>query len=327
MRKKLLRRTKVLELLHKNSADYLSGQELSKQLGVSRTSIWKYINYFKEAGYKIESSSKLGYRLVESADILLPEEIDLGLDTEFMGQNIIQYDEVDSTNQLAKEQAENNAKEGTVVIAEKQVAAKGRVGRKFSSPKGGIWLSCILRPDLKPVLATRATYLSSLALAKTIAELTNLDPKIKWPNDVLLNGAKVSGILTEMGAELDQINYLIVGLGINANIDKKNLPVEVQDRATTLYHELGQKIDRIKFVQYLLKFIEESYRQINDFNALLEEWKKYAYTIGKKVVVSSARNKISGIAIDIAEDGALILEVDGQEKKVYSGDVSLRHQN
>lgn len=327
MRKKLLRRTKVLELLYKNSADYLSGQELSKQLGVSRTSIWKYINYFKEAGYEIESSSKLGYRLVESADILLPEEIDLGLDTEFMGQDIIQYDEVDSTNQLAKEQAENNAKEGTVVIAEKQVAGKGRVGRKFSSPKGGIWLSCILRPDLKPVLATRATYLSSLAIAKTIAELTNLEPKIKWPNDVLLNGAKVSGILTEMGAELDQVNYLIVGLGINANIAKNNLPVTVQDRATTLYHELGQKIDRIKFVQHLLKFIEESYRQINDFNALLEEWKKYAYTLGKDVIVTSSRNKISGTAIDIAEDGALILEVDGQEKKVYSGDVSLRHQN
>ena len=327
MRKKLQRRTKVLNLLHKNKKGYLSGEELSKKLGVSRTSIWKYINYFKEAGYKIESSSKLGYRLVETPDLLLPEEVDLGLDTEFMGREIIHYDEVQSTNQIAKDQAENNAPEGTVVIAEKQSAGKGRIGRKFSSPKGGIWLSCLLRPDLKPVLATRATYIVSLALAKTIDNLTAVKPKIKWPNDILINGAKVSGILTEMGAELDQINYLIVGIGINANFSKNKLPNSLQDKATTLYHEAGELIDRVQFTQEFLAAIETSYSQINDFAMVLEDWKEYAYTLGREVIVTSSRDELYGTAVDIADDGALILNIDGSKKKVYSGDVSLRHQN
>lgn len=327
MRKKLERRTKVLNLLYKNQDNYLSGQDLSEKLGVSRTSIWKYINYFKEAGYKIESSSKLGYRLVKAPDILLPEEIDLGLKTKFMGREIIHYDQVKSTNQIAKDQAENNASEGTIVIAEKQSAGKGRVGRKFSSPQGGIWLSCVLRPNLKPVLATRATYIVSFALAKTIDKLTTLRPKIKWPNDILINGSKVSGILTEMGAELDQINYLIVGIGINANIAKDKLPKDVSDRATTLYHELEAPINRVQFVQEFLAEIETSYSQINDFKAVLKNWKDYAYTLGQEVVVSSSRKEFYGTAVDIADDGALIIDIDGREKKVYSGDVSLRHQN
>ncbi|MGM0370165.1 MAG: biotin--[acetyl-CoA-carboxylase] ligase [Bacillota bacterium] len=327
MRKKLTRRTKVLELLYKNNSGYLSGEELSKQLDVSRTSIWKYINYFKEAGYKIESSSKLGYQLVKPADILLPEEIDLELDTKFMGDNIIQYDQLESTNHLAKEKADDGAREGAVIVAEEQTAGQGRIGREFCSPRGGIWLSCILRPDLKPVLATRATYVVSLAVAKTIDQLTELAPSIKWPNDILIDDCKVSGILTEMGAELDQINYLVVGIGINANIKRVDLPTELHNKATTLYQELGYKIDRVEFVQTLLKTIEEVYLKIRDFSSVLKEWKEYAYTLGQDVVVTSSRDQISGRAVDIADDGALLVEVDGTKEKVYSGDVSLRHRN
>ena len=327
MRKKLARRTQVLKLLYDNQDTYLSGEELSKQLGVSRTTIWKYINYFKDAGYKIESSSKVGYRLVEAGDILLPEEIDIGLDTEFMGQSIVHYDQLDSTNELAKKQADNNVQEGAVVLTEQQKTGKGRIGRQFCSPQGGIWLSCILRPNLKPVLATRATYIASLALAKTIEELTDLKPSIKWPNDVLIDGYKVSGILTEMGAELDQINYLVVGIGVNANIKKESLPTELHNKATTLYHELGKKIDRVKFVQTLLKFIEKIYLKIDDFSVVLEEWKQYSYTLGEEIIITNPQEETQGLAVDIDSDGALIVEVDGKEEKIYSGDVSIRHKN
>ena len=316
-----------MELLSKSFDGYLSGAELSEKLGVSRTSIWKYINYFKEAGYKIESSSKLGYRLIATADLLLPEEIDLGLETEFMGKNIVCYEEVESTNQLAKEAADKGAVEGTIILAEEQKGGQGRIGREFYSPKGGIWLSFILRPELKAVLATRATYIASLALAKTIDKLTTLEPRIKWPNDILIDGAKVSGILTEMGAELDQINYLVIGIGINANFSKSELPKKVEASVTTLFSELGSKIDRVDFIQQLLSFIEESYQSINDFDSLLTEWKDYAYTLGEDVVIINRDDKIYGQAVDIASDGALLVEVDGKEQRVYSGDVSLRHQN
>ncbi|MGM0501433.1 MAG: biotin--[acetyl-CoA-carboxylase] ligase [Bacillota bacterium] len=327
MRKKLTRRTEVLKLLYDNQDQYLSGADLSDKLGVSRTTIWKYINYFKDAGYKIESSSKVGYQLVATPDILLPEEIDLGLETDVIGQDIIYYNQLESTNQLAKEQADNNAKEGTVILTEEQVAGKGRIGRQFCSPAGGIWLSCILRPQLKPVLATRATYVVSLAVAKVIEKQTALNPKIKWPNDILINGYKVSGILTEMGAELDKINYLVIGIGVNANFPKTDLPEDLKDKATTLYHELDAPINRVQFVQLLLKQMEQLYLAIDDFDFILSEWKKYSYTLGQEIVVARAKDEICGTAVDIASDGALIVEIDDKREQVYSGDVSIRHQN
>ena len=269
----------------------------------------------------------MGYRLLDSPALLLPEEIDLDLATEVIGTKIIHYEQIESTNGKAKEEAGKGAEEGTIILAEEQTTGKGRIGREFCSPKGGIWLSAILRPDLKAVLATRATYIVSLAIAKTIDKLTPLEPQIKWPNDILIEGKKVSGILTEMGAEIDQINYLIVGIGINANFTKAELPTELRDKATTLYHELDTEIDRVKFVQELLRFIEVIYAKIADFEAILTEWKDYAYTLGQKVLITGTKDKIEGRAVDIANDGALIIRVDGNLKRVYSGDVSLRHQD
>ncbi|AGB40156.1 birA, biotin-(acetyl-CoA-carboxylase) ligase [Halobacteroides halobius DSM 5150] len=327
MRRNLKRRTKVLDLLYHYQTDYLSGAELSDQLDVSRTTIWKYINYFREAGYEIESSSKLGYRLVETPDILLPEEIKRNLTTNQIGHQIIHYNQIDSTNRVAKEQAKNGVKEGTVIISEEQTGGKGRLNRNFSSPQGGIWLSYILSPDLKPVMAGRATYLSALALAKTINQITNLDAKIKWPNDVLINDKKVSGILTEMGAELDKVNYLAIGMGINANFAISKLPVELHNKVTTIFNELGEQIDRVAFVQSLLQEIEKLYPKLDNFEELLAEWKGYAYTLGQEVKIADGNQEYSGLAVDIADDGALIVKTDRGQEKVYSGDVSLSHQS
>ncbi|WP_408955463.1 biotin--[acetyl-CoA-carboxylase] ligase [Natroniella sp. ANB-PHB2] len=326
MRKNLNRREQVLDLLYQFQDQYLSGEELSNKLGVSRTTIWKYIKYFREAGYEIESSSKVGYRLLNRPDKLLPEEIKRNLTTEIIGQNILYYQQVDSTNQIARKKAEEGAKEGTLVIAERQVAGKGRLSRDYFSPQGGIWFSCILRPGLKPAWATRVTYIISLAVAKTINQLTTVEAKIKWPNDILINDRKVCGLLTEMGAELDQVDYLVVGSGINLNFPLNELPQQIHTKATTLYSELEKKVDRLQFIQRLLLEIETYYQQLTDFDTILAEWEEYAYTLGKEVVIKDIKRERKGIAVEIAPDGALVIESNGKREKVYSGDVSLSHQ-
>jgi BirA family biotin operon repressor/biotin-[acetyl-CoA-carboxylase] ligase len=327
MKKSLDRREKVLDLLYQNQDRYLSGEELSNKLGVSRTSIWKYINYLREAGYQIESSSKIGYRLITPADNLLPEEIKRNLNTEIIGQEIIYYKEIESTNDAAKKLAQSGLQEGAVVIAEEQKRGKGRLGREFCSPLGGIWLSCILRPDIKPTLATRATYIASLAIVKTIRKLSAVDAKIKWPNDILVGNKKVSGILTEMSAELDKVDYLIVGMGINLNFPLDTFDESLHNKVTTIYHETGKKISRVKFVQALLEEIEMVYKKLYDFKDILKEWKAYSYTLGKVVKIDNKKEEIVGEAVDIAEDGALLVKVDDKVRKFYSGEVSLYHQS
>jgi len=326
MKKSLDRRERVLDLLYQNQDRYLSGEELSNKLGVSRTSIWKYINYLREAGYQIESSSKVGYQLITPADNLLPEEIKRNLDTEIIGREIIYYKEVDSTNNVAKKLAQSGVKEGTIVIAEEQKSGKGRLGREFCSPLGGIWVSCILRPDIKPTLATRATYIASLAIVKTISKLSAVDAKIKWPNDLLVGDKKVSGILTEMGAELDRVDYLVVGMGINLNFPIEIFDESLHNKVTTIYTETGKKISRVEFVQDLLEELEMSYKKLNNFQDILEEWKSYSYTLGRTVKLDNNKEEIIGEAFDIAEDGALLVKVDNEIRRFYSGEVSLYHQ-
>ncbi|WP_027339580.1 biotin--[acetyl-CoA-carboxylase] ligase [Halonatronum saccharophilum] len=326
MKKNLTKREKVLDLLYKAKGQYISGEELSNKLGVSRTSIWKYIKYLREAGYKIESSSKVGYRLVTSSDKLIPEEIKRNLKTDFIGQNIIYYDEVDSTSRVAKEKAQKGDKEGTMVIAEKQSVGKGRLGRDFSSPQGGLWLSIILRPDLKPMQATRLTYIASLAIAETINKLTKLDARIKWPNDILIGDKKVCGILTEMGGELDRIDHLVVGIGINANFSIEKLDKSLHNKVTTLYNELEEKVDRVEFINLLLENLESLYKKVDSFEELLAKWKECSYTINQEVEVDNGRDTFRGKAVDIGEDGALIIQIGSQLKKFYSGEVSLVHK-
>ncbi len=319
---KLSKKEKLLQLLYQNQG-YISGEKLSQSFGVSRTTIWKYIKYFREAGYKIESSSKLGYRLISSPDKLLPEEIKLGLKTKKLAERIFYFKQVDSTNTLAIQKAKDGAQEGDIVLAEKQKKGRGRMGRDFICPSGGLWFSVILRPEIKAMLATRITYLFAVAVAETINQLGEIKAEIKWPNDILINNKKVCGILTEMSAEIDLINYLVVGVGINLNFSADIFTGELEDKATTLLTELGYEINRVEFFQSLLKNIEELYFKLDDFENVLKRWKKLNCTLGRIVTIKDNRRELTGEAVDINQDGALILEVDGQEKKIYSGDLLL----
>ena len=249
------------------------------------------------------------------------------LQTRFIGKTIHCFSEVASTNDLAKEMAAIGAKEGTVIIAETQTSGKGRLGRKWTSPKGGIWLSTILRPKLSAKDIPKITLMTSLAVAKAISQLFNLKTEVKWPNDVLINAKKVCGILTEANTRGDITNFVVVGIGINANIEYASLPKQVRKNATSLKHELKREIDREQFLRVLLEKMEHYYVMLinGKFNPVLKEWKSLCGFLGSYVEVTSWEEKIEGWAIDVDENGALIIKLhDGTLRKVLSGDVSLK---
>ncbi|WP_148138028.1 biotin--[acetyl-CoA-carboxylase] ligase [Candidatus Formimonas warabiya] len=316
---------KILRLL-KSEDQYLSGEEISNLLGVSRTAVWKHINTLKTEGYVIESQTKLGYRLLGAPDRLYPEEIKDGLNTEYIGRNIDYHEAVDSTNQTAKEMAEREFAEGTVVVAEMQTAGKGRLGRKWNSPFGtGIWMSLIVRPPIAPPDAPKITLLTAVAVAEGIVHETGMKPGIKWPNDVLVNGKKVCGILTEMKADMDRIHYVVVGMGINVN--DQNFPEEIRETATSLQIETGSRMNRARIAASILNDWEKNYQNFlsQGFAPVKDGWKNYAVNLGKEVSVTTFKETISGRAMDIDEDGMLLVkDATGKIHRIVAGDVSLR---
>ncbi len=319
----------VLEELRKNKNKYISGENLSIGLGVSRTSVWKHIKKLKDEGYKIESSTKKGYRLTETPDALYPSEIKRLINTKNIGKKLIFLDTIDSTNNYGKKISGKGFAEGTVIIAEEQTTGRGRLGREWLSPKGkGIYLSIMLKPDIRPEQASQITIISAYAVAKTIRELLQLDALIKWPNDIVINGRKVCGILTEMGAEIDIVNYLIVGIGVNANIEEKQLSDYDLNTATSLRIELGERIDRKALLSQILTNFEKLYLNfINkpDISGIIDKYKRISATIGKEVRLISNKNEIYGEAIDINALGQLVVKTDiGEIKEIISGEVSVR---
>ncbi|MBU4309989.1 biotin--[acetyl-CoA-carboxylase] ligase [bacterium] len=345
-------RERILNLLYQRKKEYVSGEELSQKVGISRTAIWKHIQALKGAGYKINSQKRLGYSLVSVPDLLLPYEIKRDLKTKILGKRIYYFKEIGSTNDCAIElarppagEAGKGAREGTIVIAEVQTKGKGRLGREWSSPFGGLWLSIILRPKILPTQAPRMTVIAALGVAKTIRELYSLDAFIKWPNDILIrsqlgtiraNGRmrkkgsrvfkKVCGILTEMEAEQDTVNYVVIGIGANLNIDVKKFPIEFRKDATSLEKELGRKIDRVEFTKRMLEEIENFYLLFKKrgFAPILKEWKEISATLGKGVKAVSGRRIIEGKAIDIDSDGTLIIKTKaGKKERILAGDVTL----
>jgi BirA family biotin operon repressor/biotin-[acetyl-CoA-carboxylase] ligase len=311
---------KILEKLILTKGEPVSGEKIADELKVSRAAIWKNIQALREEGYMIDSSTNLGYSLLSTPDKLEPGEINAGLMTEFIGKNIRYLMETESTNIIARDMA-SSVEEGTVVIAELQTGGRGRMGRKWISPEGGIWFSIILKPRLQLLYASRITLLSGVAVTRTIRSY-GLDAKIKWPNDVLIGGKKVCGILTEIEAEMDLINYCIVGIGIDANVDTEIFPEEYRDSSTSLMKELGHEINRVEFVQKLLLEFETLYLKIlkEDYSPILEEWRNMSATIGEWVKITTQRRTIYGEAIGVDSEGALILETgDGQLEKIVAG--------
>jgi BirA family biotin operon repressor/biotin-[acetyl-CoA-carboxylase] ligase len=295
---------------------YLSGEMLSNQLGTSRVSIWKHIHNLKEDGYIIDTSPK-GYKLVSSPDLLLPYEFP-GLE-----QRIHYFPEISSTMDAARELAKRGTSEGTIVIAEVQTCGRGRLSREWLSPEGGIYFTLILRPRIGPAYAPRINLMASVAVAATIGKLFGLKAELKWPNDVLIEGRKVCGILAEMDAEMDVVNFVNVGIGINANTA---IP-QFEKTVTSLKDALGREICRKEFLSALLTEIEGQQPLLMKSN-LLEEWKKLSVTLDKDVRITAPGEVIVGRAIEIDTTGALIVkERDGSLTKAMAGDcIHLREE-
>jgi len=314
-------KSKILEILEKKG-DYVSGEEISKEIGISRAAIWKHIKKLRELGYEIESKTNEGYKLIKSPEKQIEFELERLLDTKIIGKKILFFEEVDSTNNKAKQIAlEEN--EGTVVISEMQTSGRGRRGREWYSPKGGIYVTFILKPNISPEKASQLTLVSSLALVETLNAINNnLNAKIKWPNDVLVSGKKISGILTELSSDMEKINYIVVGVGINLNTEKEILP----ENGTSLKIEMKEEVSIKLFLKSFLEHYDLIYQEYlnGGIDQIIEKWKNNSDTLGKKVKIMGINETFEGLAKDIDENGALILETKEKEIKVYSGDVSLR---
>ncbi|OFW53318.1 MAG: biotin--[acetyl-CoA-carboxylase] ligase [Actinobacteria bacterium RBG_13_35_12] len=307
--------------------EYISGEALAHKLGISRVAVWKQIQRLKDMGYEIIADQNLGYCLISRPDLLIPQEVRGELFTKYIGKEIYYFPELKSTNIMAKEKALHRAEEineGTLIIAERQSAGKGRLGREWFSPAGGIWLSIILYPQLPPSYIPRITLMTAVAVVKAIKMCTQIESQIKWPNDILINEKKVCGILTEMSAELDIINWVVVGIGINVNIEHREFPEDIHENTISLKEVLGKVVLRVKLVQIFLQEFEKYYESLKrrEFSSILKEWKLYSHTLGRKIRVDMGERIVTGEAVNINEEGALILKKEnGELVEIISGTI------
>lgn len=322
---------KILSVLRNNADSYVSGEELCKLSDVSRTAIWKHMEGLRAEGYEIEASPHLGYRLLGIPDALIPAEIKWKMKTRILGKEVISYKKVDSTNTVAYELAEKGMKEGLVVLAEEQAKGKGRQGREWISPsKGGIYMSCVLRPKMAPNEIPKITLLAAVAVARALRETTGLNAMIKWPNDILVNNKKVCGILTEMKAEQDSIDFIVLGIGINVNTPLKNLP----KGATSLREELKHSgrtdpVSRIELARNVLEKLESDYLRLKGkaFRPIIEEWKSFSAMLGARIRVVMPNGALEGQAHTIDPDGSLVVRRDsGVLEKISAGDIVIVRQ-
>jgi len=324
-----LKKAQILLLLKKERNQFVSGEDICKQIGVSRTAVWKHIRSLREEGYHIEAVTHRGYNLTDVPDRLYPDEIAESLNTEFIGGRVYYYHSLESTNREARVLASGGAPGGSLVVAEEQVQGRGRMSRGWFSPKGlGIWCSLILRPEVQPGEAPPVTMLTAVAVASAVEKVAGVAPGIKWPNDLLVGGKKICGILTEMSAEMEMVNFLVVGVGINVNTSLEDFPEELKEIATSLYLVEGEPVSRLKLLKQFLRDFEFYYRRwINDgFGPILEEWKKRCVSLGCPVRVSSPREVWDGWAEDVDSDGALLVRMPGGSiKRFVAGEVSLRN--
>ncbi len=309
---------KILSILE-SSEGYVSGEEISRALDISRAAVWKHIKSLRSAGYVISSSTNRGYRLEYSPDTLSAEGIAKGLKTEFIGRNIFLYDETDTTNNRAKENS--SSPDGSVFIAETQYGGKGSRGRAWSSPRGnGIYLTVLLKPDLPPSQAAQATLAAGLAVCRAIGH----GAQIKWPNDIVIGSKKVCGILTEMSSEADTVNYIACGIGVNVN--DESFGGELENKATSMYIESGVKYRRSDVAAQILNELERVYKQFSDggLAPILDEYRSNCVTLGREVSVIFKNKTVVGTATDVDEYGVLSVCTDDGVIRVNSGDVSVR---
>ena len=316
----------ILRLLR--SADgYISGQELCNRFGVSRTAVWKAINQLKEAGYEIEAQQNKGYRLMAAPDLMTEAEIKSLMHTDWVAKEVLYFDTIDSTNTKAQELAEKGYPSGTLVVADKQESGKGRRGRSWVSPSGtGIFMTLMIKPDINPNNASMLTLVAALAVAKAITSVTGEEAMIKWPNDIVVNGKKVCGILTEMNAQFDYINHIVVGIGIN--VHNESFPEEISQMASSLMIEAGGKrFHRAQIIAETMSYFEQYYDKFlktQDLSALVREYDELLVNMNKAVRVLDPKEPFDGKAMGITPKGELIVDTWESRKLVSSGEVSVR---
>lgn len=319
-------KTKILKVL-RNSEDYISGQYICNELGVSRTAIWKYMNHLKEDGYVIDASQNKGYKITAYPDVLTEVELGSLLENEFFGNKIYFYEEIDSTNNEAKKKAEDGATHGTLVITECQNGGRGRRGKKWISPSGsGIWMSFVLRPEIHPNSASIITLVAALSVVSALKNINGLECNIKWPNDIVVNGKKVCGILTEMSSELDAVNYVIIGIGINVNTT--DFDESIKDVASSILLQTGLTIKRSQVVADFAKCFERYYNifmQTQDMSGLVDEYNGLLINAGREVKINGINSEFVGNAIGINKIGELLVKKqDGSIENIMAGEVSVR---
>jgi len=320
---------KVLSFFQTHDSEYLSGQDLSDVLKISRVAVWKHIKKIQTLGYKIESKQKLGYRLIDNTEKLLPWEITRDLKTKLIGKRVYYFEEIDSTQNFAQNIAADKKENGTIIIAEKQTSGRGRLDRKWTSPKGGIWFSLIIHPKFDVSSSTLIPILSAVALSKSIKSVLDIETEVKWPNDITMNGKKVAGVLVDASFQTNSIDYLILGIGINFDIDTKKLEKRLT-KTPNFYgiDSLREKEDKTPpkklLKEFLLQF-EKNLFQLDkgEKSKIIKEWTKRAAGIGKKITINTSNGKISGISQGIDNDGALKIKTRNEIKKIYVGDVVL----
>lgn len=306
----------------------VSGAELSQRLGITRAAIWARIEELRKLGYEIEASPVLGYRLITAPDVLHADDLLARLGrTKVIGRDIRVFEQTTSTNDVIEKLARDGVKEGVVVFAESQTKGRGRLGRVWASPvRKGLWFSILLRPDLRPQETTQITVAAATAVWRAIHEVTGLTPEIKWPNDILIGGKKVVGILTELSAEVDRVKHITLGVGVDVNLAASEFPPELRKVATSLRVECGKPTVRAELATAILQELDFDYGRIcaGKFPALADEWEDHCATIGKQVVVGIGERKIRGRAESLDDDGALLLRTEhGRLERIIGGDVTL----
>ena len=298
------------------SGEWVSGEEMAKKLAISRAAVWKQVQILRQRGYEISSSTGKGYRLTKKIDLLDADRISRSLKTRWLGKDMRIYDKVSSTNAAAIALV-SSYPNGTVILAETQTDGRGRLSRPWASPPGGIWMSLVLKPIMPLNHVCQINMAVSVALCRALFSLYGLNAGIKWPNDLLIRELKICGILMEVGAQVDRLDYAVVGLGLNANNDLSQFPAEW--RSTSLAVELGHDIDRCDLICRILEEIEVAYENMGS-NEILKEWRSRSLTLNRQVRITSAAGDLVGQAVDLAEDGALILQIGEQQKRVLAGD-------
>ncbi len=318
-------KSEILAMLRETDG-YVSGQELCNKFGVSRTAVWKAIHQLQENGYEIEAVSNKGYCLLKSPDIVSETELQSIRKTRWAGQEICHFPSLDSTNIKAKELAEKGYPQGTLVIADQQSAGRGRRGRGWESPAGtGIFMTLLLKPDINPNNASMLTLVTALAVAKGIEAASGADVQIKWPNDVIIGGKKVCGILTEMSAQFDYINHIVIGIGIN--VHNETFPEDIAKAACSIFMETGKHIRRAELIESILEYFEfyyDIFLQTEDLSELLKEYNAMLVNMHRNVKVLDPKEPFEGKSMGITERGELIVDTQESRKLVSCGEVSVR---